>query len=50
MQDWEQEMNRLVKVTVHIQDMDSVGLITAEIEASLSDPLRARPPEVRAAD
>jgi hypothetical protein len=33
---------------VHIQDMDSVGLITPEIEASLSEPLRARLAEVRA--
>jgi len=31
-----------LKDKVHIQDMDSVGLITAEIEASLSETLRAR--------
>ncbi|MEP6962683.1 MAG: hypothetical protein ABI995_11435 [Acidobacteriota bacterium] len=33
---------------VHIQDMDGVGLITSEIEAGLSDALRARLAEVRA--
>lgn len=36
-----------LKDKVHIQDMDSVGLITAEIEADLSEPLRARLAEVR---
>ena len=35
---------------VHIQDMDSVGLITQEIEAALSEPLRARLAEVRATE
>jgi len=35
---------------VHVQDMDSVGLITPEIEASLSDILRARLAEVRATE
>jgi hypothetical protein len=37
-----------LKDKVHIQDMDSVGLITPEIEAGLSDPLRTRLAEVRA--
>ena len=32
----------------HIIDMDSVGLITPEIEASLSQPLRDRLQQVRA--
>lgn len=31
---------------VHIQDMDSVGLITPEIEAGLPEPLRARLAEI----
>ena len=31
-----------LKDKVHIQDLDGVGLITPEIEAGLSDPLRAR--------
>jgi hypothetical protein len=35
---------------VHIQDMDSVGLITAEIEEGLSEPQRARLAEVRATE
>ena len=35
---------------VHIQDLDGVGLITPEIEAGLSDALRARLAEVRAAE
>ena len=39
-----------LKDKVHIQDMDSVGLITAEIEAGLSDTLRARLAEVRATE
>jgi hypothetical protein len=32
----------------HIIDMDSVGLITPEIEAGLSEPLRERRQTVRA--
>jgi hypothetical protein len=39
-----------MKDRVHVQDMDSVGLITPEIEASLSEPLRARLAEVRATE
>ncbi len=39
-----------LKDQVHIQDMDSVGLITPEIEASLSEPMRARLAQVRAAE
>ena len=39
-----------LKDKVHIQDMDSVGLITPEIEAGLSEPLRARLTEVRATE
>jgi len=39
-----------LKDRVHIQDLDSVGLITKEIEASLSEPLRARLAEVRASE
>jgi hypothetical protein len=39
-----------LKDKVHIQDMNSVGLITAEIEAGLSEPLRARLAEVRATE
>ena len=39
-----------LKDKVHIQDMDSVGLITPEIEAGLSEPLRARLAEVRASE
>jgi len=35
---------------VHVRDMDSVGLITLEIEASLSDILHARLAEVRATE
>ena len=38
-----------LKDKVHIQDLDSAGLITAEIEASLPETLRARLKEVRAA-
>jgi hypothetical protein len=39
-----------LKDKVHIQDMDSVGLITPEIEAGLSEPLRSRLAEVRATE
>ena len=39
-----------MKDRVHIQDLDSVGLITPEIEANLSEPLRARLAEVRATE
>jgi len=39
-----------LKDKVHIQDMDSVGLITPEIEAGLSEPLCARLAEVRATE
>jgi hypothetical protein len=39
-----------MKDRVHVQDMDSVGLITPEIEASLPDVLRARLAEVRATE
>jgi hypothetical protein len=39
-----------MKDRVHVQDMDSVGLITPEIEASLSEPFRARLAEVRATE
>ena len=35
---------------VHIQDLDSVGLITPEIEQTLSPVLMARLAEVRASD
>ena len=35
---------------VHIQDMDSVGLITPEIEISLPEDLRERLKTVRASD
>ena len=38
-----------LKDKVHIQDLDAARLITAEIEASLSEALRARLEEVRAA-
>jgi hypothetical protein len=37
-----------LKDKVHIQDMDSVGLITSEIEDSLPDWMRERLREVRA--
>lgn len=37
-----------LKDKVHVQDLDSARLITPEIEASLSDALRARLAEVRA--
>ncbi len=36
-----------LKDQVHIQDMDSVELITAEIEQQLSDTLRERLAQVR---
>ena len=39
-----------LKDRVHIQDLDAVGLITPEVEAQLSEPLRARLREVRAAE
>ncbi len=39
-----------LKDKVHIQDPDSVGLITPEIESSLSDPLHQRLQEVRATE
>jgi hypothetical protein len=39
-----------LKDKVHIQDLDSVGLITPAIEESLSDLLRARLAEVRATE
>ena len=39
-----------LKDRVHIQDLDSVALITPEIEAQLSEPLRARLREVRATE
>jgi hypothetical protein len=39
-----------LKDQVHIQDMDSVGLITPEIENSLSEPLRERLNQVRASE
>jgi hypothetical protein len=35
---------------VHIQDLDSVGLITPEIEATLSAPLASRLAEIRATE
>jgi hypothetical protein len=39
-----------LKDQVHIQDLDSVGLITPEIEASLSEALRERLAKVRASE
>ena len=39
-----------LKDKVHIQDMDSVGLIAPEIEESLPDALRERLKEVRATE
>jgi hypothetical protein len=39
-----------LKDRVHIQDLDAVGLITREMEAQLSEPLRARLHQVRAAE
>ena len=39
-----------LKDQVHIQDMDSVGLITPEIENSLPEALRERLKQVRATE
>jgi hypothetical protein len=39
-----------LKDRVHVQDLDGVGLITPEVDAQLSDPLRERLREVRAAE
>ena len=39
-----------LKDKVHIQDLDGVGLITQEIEKSLSEPLRHRLGRVRATE
>jgi hypothetical protein len=39
-----------LKDRVHIQDLDKVSLITPEIEAGLSEPLRLRLAEVRATE
>jgi hypothetical protein len=39
-----------LKDKVHIQDLDSVGLITPEIEKGLSEPLCRRLAEVRASE
>jgi hypothetical protein len=39
-----------VKDKVHIQDMDKVGLITPDVEATLSPFLRERLAEVRATE
>lgn len=39
-----------LKDRVHIQDLDSVGLITPEIEAGLPEPLRNRLAETRASE
>jgi hypothetical protein len=39
-----------MKDRVHVQDMDSVDLITPEIEASLPEILRARLAEIRATE
>ena len=39
-----------LKDKVHIQDLDGVGLITPEIEAGLSEALRARLAEVRSTE
>jgi hypothetical protein len=39
-----------LKDRVHIQDMDSVGLITPEIESTLPEILRQRLAEVRASE
>jgi hypothetical protein len=38
------------KDRVHVRDMDGVGLITPEIEAQLSEPLRERLAQVRATE
>lgn len=39
-----------LKDRVHVQDLDAVGLITPEVEAQLSDVLRARLSEIRASE
>jgi hypothetical protein len=39
-----------LKDRVHVQDLDAVGLITPEVEAQLSEVLRARLREVRASE
>jgi len=39
-----------LKDQLHVQDLDAVGLITPEIEATLSEPLRARLASVRATE
>lgn len=39
-----------LKDRVHVQDLDAVGLITPEMEARLSEPLRERLREVRATE
>jgi hypothetical protein len=39
-----------LKDRVHIQDFDAVGLITAEVEASLPEVLRLRLAELRASE
>jgi hypothetical protein len=39
-----------LKDRVHVQDLDRAGLITPDVEASLSEPLRARLTEVRASE
>ena len=39
-----------LKDRVHVQDLDRAGLIPPEIEALLSDQLRARLSEVRATE
>ena len=38
------------KDRVHIRDMDSVGLITNDIEANISKPLRLRLAQIRASE
>jgi hypothetical protein len=38
------------KDRVHIRDMDSVGLITLDIEANISEPLRLRLAQIRASE
>jgi hypothetical protein len=39
-----------LKDRVHIQDLDGAGLITPEVEAQLSPPLKVRLQEVRASE
>jgi hypothetical protein len=39
-----------LKDKVHLQDLDSVGLITAEVEDSLPDTLRQRLAELRSTE